>query len=76
MNGGNGVITRSQIRQLGGLLEPSGLEKGVESIFTAAIDNARTYDKYFDIVPLEGENLVLDLLDVLVFRKRKAGLVV
>jgi hypothetical protein len=76
VNGRNEVITRFQIRQLGGLLEPSGLEEGVESILTAAIDNSRTDNKHFDVFPLKGQNLIFDLLDVLVFGKGETGLVV
>lgn len=64
MDHGDQVQSITKVRQLARLLQPGCLEQGVEIVLTATINEAGADNEHFDILSLDGQHLILDLLDV------------
>ncbi len=70
------IFTLSKVRQFSWFLKPGSLEKRIKGILPTTVNDTRANNENLNILSLEGENLVFDLLDVLVFRQRDTRLIV
>jgi hypothetical protein len=64
------IVTLSKVGQFSWFLKPGSLKKRIKGILPTTVNDTRANDENLNILSLEGENLVLNLLDVLVFRQR------
>jgi hypothetical protein len=70
------IVTLSKVGQFSWFLKPGSLKKRIKGILSTAVNDTRANNENLNILSLEGENLVLDLLDVLVFWQRDTRLIV
>lgn len=70
------VVSVVEIGQFYWILQPGGLEDLIESVLSAAVDDAWTNYEHLDVLSLYCQHFILDLLDELVLRQRHSRLVV